>query len=419
MINWPEMALVQQKLHGLKVGDVRAATHEALHNLKLETSTTHGESVAVAVGSRGITQLPLIVCECLDFLKRHGLKPFIVPAMGSHGGNTIEGETSVLAGLGIDESSMKVPIKATTDVVKVGELEPGIPILMDSCAAQADHIVVINRVKPHTKFHGITESGITKMLTLGLSKGKGAGIYHRAAIKHTFSILQSAARYLLKRHSVLFGLAIVEDGYKDTARICAVEPKDWIQTEHSLLEEARRIMPRIPFDPIDILIIDEIGKDISGIGMDSNVTGRHRDIVGDFFEAPHAKRIFVRGLSSKTSGNGNGIGLADVTTQRLVDNLDLKKTYTNAITAISPEKAAIPIHFQTDRECLEACFDTIGMIDPEQARIVHIKNTLSLAGMSVSRPLGAEVVSNPNVSLSGSWETMTFDEQGNLDGLIA
>ena len=413
------MGLVQQKLHALKIGDVRTATHKALQKLKLETSATRGESVAVAVGSRGISQIPLIVCECLDFLKEHDFKPFIVPAMGSHGGNTTEGEISVLAGLGIDESSMKTPIKATTEVVKVGELEAGIPILMDSFAARADHIVVINRIKPHTKFHGLTESGITKMLTLGLSKGKGAGVYHRAAIKHTFTILQTAARYLLKRHSVLFGLAIVEDGYKDTARICAVEPKDWIQTEHSLLKEARRIMPRIPFDPIDILIIDEIGKDISGIGMDSNITGRHRDIVGDFFEAPHAKRIFVRALSSKTNGNGNGIGLADVTTQRLVENLDLKKTYTNAITAISPEKAAIPIHFQTDRECLEACLNTIGMIDPEQARIVHIKNTLSLGCMSVSRALEAEVASNPKVTLSGSWETMAFDEQDNLNGLIA
>jgi hypothetical protein len=411
---FPEMALVAQKLRAQKHQDISDAVKKALQSLELEMSAKAGESVAVGVGSRGISQIPLIVYECVRFLKKEGLKPFIVPAMGSHGGNTTNGEISVLASLGITESSMGVPIDATSEVVEIGRLDIGVPILMDRCAATADHIVVINRVKPHTKFHGSIESGLTKMLTVGLAKGQGAGVYHRAAVQHTFAILEDAADRILKSRSVLFGLAILEDGYQDVARICAVRPKDWFEAERTLLKDARAMMPRIPFDLIDILIIDEIGKDISGIGMDSNVTGRHRDIVGNSFTAPHVKRIFVRDLSPGSKGNGNGIGLADVTTQRLVDALDLEKTYTNALTAISPEKVAIPMHFQTDRECLEACLNTIGLVKPDAARLIRIKNTLRLDTLLVSRALEGEVISNPDLQILGPWAPMGYDERGNL-----
>jgi hypothetical protein len=412
---FPEMALVAQKLCAQKNRDISDAVKEALQSLEPEISAKAGESVAVGVGSRGISHIPLIVYECVRFLKKEGLKPFIVPAMGSHGGNTTKGEISVLASLGITESSMGVPIDTTREVVEIGRLDIGVPILMDRCAATANHIVVINRVKPHTKFHGSIESGLTKMLTVGLGKGQGAGVYHRAAVQHTFAILEDAADRILKSRSVLFGLAILEDGYQDVARICAVRPKNWFEAERTLLKDARAMMPRIPFDLIDILIIDEIGKDISGIGMDSNVTGRHRDIVGNSFTAPHVKRIFVRDLSPGSKGNGNGIGLADVTTQRLVDALDLEKTYTNALTAISPEKVAIPMHFQTDRECLEACLNTIGPVKPDAARLIRIKNTLRLDTLLVSRALEGEVMSNPDLQLQAPWAPMGYDERGNLN----
>ena len=414
---FPEMALVAQKLHAQKSEDISAAVETALQGLQLEMSAKAGESVAVGVGSRGISRIPLIVHQCVTFLKKRGLKPFIVPAMGSHGGNTTNGEISVLAGLGITESSMGVPIDTAGEVVDIGRLDIGISILMDRCAAAADHIVIINRVKPHTKFHGSIESGLTKMLTIGLGMRQGAAVYHRAAVQHTFAILEDAAAHILNNRSVLFGLAILEDGYQDVARICAVKPKDWFETERTLLKDARFMMPGIPFDLIDILIIDEIGKDISGIGMDSNVTGRHRDIVGNSFAAPHVKRIFVRDLSPGSKGNGNGIGLADVTTQRLVDALDLEKTYTNALTAISPEKAAIPMHFQTDRECLKACFNTIGMVKADAARIIRIKNTLTLDNLMVSRALEGEIISNPDLQILGPWEPMRFNDRGDLKDL--
>lgn len=411
---FPEMTLIRQKLHAEKVEDVPASVGRALQDLNLASAAKPGESVAVAVGSRGISHIPVIVSECVKLLNDQGLRPFIVPAMGSHGGNTPEGELSVLDRLGINESIVGVPILAAEDVVEIGTLEIGTPILMDRGAAEADHIVVINRVKPHTKFEGPIESGLTKILTIGLGKGQGAARYHRAAVQHTFGILQDAARHILENRSVLFGLAILEDGYKNLSQTHAVRPENWFEAERTLLEKARSMMPRIPFDLIDILIVDEIGKDISGIGMDSNVTGRHRDIVGDFFAAPHVKRIFVRDLSPESDGNGNGIGLADVTTKRLVDALDLEKTYTNALTAISPEKAAIPMYFETDRECMEACLNTIGMIKPEAARVVRIKNTAALEMISVSRALEDDVVSNPDLLILKQWEPMDFDDTGNL-----
>jgi hypothetical protein len=411
----PEMVLVRQRLHAQKIEGVRSAVRKAIKTLDLKKFSKPGESVAIGVGSRSISQISKIIYESVRSLQELGLKPFIVPAMGSHGGNTPEGEASVLASLGITESSMGVPIEAGTDVVEIGQLDVGIPILMDRHTTLANHIVVVNRVKPHTKFHGSIESGLTKILTIGLGKGQGASLYHRAAVQHSFAILQDAARDVLGNRSILFGLGIVEDGYKNVAKISAVRPNNWFETERSLLEDARSMMPRIPFDPIDVLVIDEIGKNISGIGMDSNVTGRHRDIVGDFLTAPHVKRIFVRDLSAGSHGNGNGIGLADVTTQRLVDAIDVERTYTNAITAISPEKAAIPIHFRTDRECLEACLNTVGMVKPEEVRMVRIKDTLTLDQLWASRALEGEITSNRDLSAASPWEPLTFNDEENLE----
>jgi hypothetical protein len=413
-MNYPEMARVTQRLSKKAVGNLSSSVEVALEDIDLGSVAKPGDSVAIGVGSRGITQISTIVNETVHFLRKRGLDPFIVPAMGSHGGNTPEGQLAVLEHLGITEKTMGVPIKSGDGLVEFANLDVGLPVLMDEHAAHAQHIVVINRIKPHTKFRGPLGSGLTKMLTIGMGKGRGASRYHRAAVQYGFSILQEAARQLLKRCSVLFGLALLEDGYRQIAKVVTVTPDAWFDTEQGLLEEARSLMPTLPFDPIDILVIDEFGKNISGIGMDPHVTGRHRDIMGDYFTAPHAKRIFVRDLSVESDGNGNGIGLADVTTQRLVEALDLEKTYTNAVTAISPEKAALPIHFETDRQCLDVCLKTIGMVEPQEARIVRIKNTLTLDHLLVSKALEVETAAKSKLRIVSPWEPMAFDHDDNL-----
>jgi hypothetical protein len=346
-----------------------------------------------------------------------GLKPFIVPAMGSHGGATPDGQLNVLAKLGVTEEGMGVKIIADMDVTEVGRLSSGTRIYFSRYALQADHFVVINRVKPHTKFRADIESGLCKMLTIGLGKQKGASEFHRRAVKHSFGIIEEAAELLLAKSNMLFGLALLEDGYGDLARVEAVIPKGLIKHEKKLLKEARSMRGSIPFDCIDVLVIDFFGKNISGIGMDSNVTGRHRDIVGDFFTAPHAKRIFVRDLTPESDGNGTGIGLADVTTRRLVESLDLQKTYANTLTAISPEKAAIPIYLDTDRQALDACIQTAGLDSTPDARMVRIKDTASLELLQVSAALGAEVTANPNLEQLTPWGPIEFDSQGNLTAL--
>ena len=411
---FPKVALVRQKLISAPVTDVSAAADRALQSLQLVHRVKAKQTVAVAVGSRGISSLDAVVYGCIRFLKQVGLTPVIVPAMGSHGGATPEGQVKVLADLGITEEAMGVSIEADMAVRSVGSLPGGVRIYTSSRALEADHIVVVNRVKRHTKFRAPIESGLCKMLTIGLGKAEGAGEFHRRAVQQKFGIIEDAAGILLERGKVLFGLALLEDGHGMLARIEAVLPENMISTEKRLLKEATAMMATIPLDPVDILVVDQFGKDISGIGMDSNVTGRHRDISGDFCMAPHVKRIFVRELSPSSDGNGNGIGLADVTTTRLVKGLDLEKTYKNAITAISPEKAAIPIHFDSDGEALVVCARTCGLDNPAQARIVRIRDTKRLELLQVSEAFTGEVAANPSLEQVTAWEEMRFDTHGNL-----
>ena len=413
-INFPDTAIVKQALAASPIKDIPAAVMSSFAKLPfLDTSKT-GKTVAVAVGSRGISHIDRIVYHCLEFLKDRDLNPFIVPAMGSHGGATAEGQKAVLAKLGITPSTMGVPIHSEMDVVLLEKLNNRLNLYFSKRALEADHIIVINRVKPHTKFRADIESGLCKMLTIGLGKTAGATEFHQRAIKHSFSIIEEAAHVIIPRLNLLFGIALLEDGYGDLSRVEAILPSSIIRREKKLLQESSSMMGRIPFDGLDILIIDYLGKDISGIGMDANVTGRHRDIVGDFSISPHVKRIFVRDLSPASDGNANGIGLADVTTKRFVEAMDRQKTYVNSLAAISPEKAAIPVYFDTDRQSMEACARTIGTSSMEKVRIVRIKDTSSLQFLQVSKALEPDILSNPHMERITPWEPFQFDENDNL-----
>lgn len=411
---FPEMALVRQKMSKSDIRDVAGATQSALAAISVPCPPARGGSVAVAVGSRKIDGLREAVFHCLRFLESRGFRPFIVPAMGSHGGATPEGQSRVLAGYGVTEKEMGVPMVTDMDVVSIATHPLGFPVYLSKAATAADHVVLINRIKPHTKFKAPIESGLCKMMTVGLGKHRGAAEIHRQAVDHTFGIIESMAEIILKKLNILFGLALLEDGYGKLAHVSALTPETLIPDEKDLLEKAKAMMGRIPFDRVDILVVDQIGKDISGIGMDSNVTGRHRDIVGDTIVSPHVKRIFVRDLSPGSDGNANGIGLADFTTRRLVERMDREKTYVNSLAAISPEKAAIPVYFDTDRQCLAACAATCGRPEPHDLRVVRIKNTSSLEHLQVSRALETEVLGNDRLALVSSWQGLGFDEKGNL-----
>ena len=416
-VAFPQTALVRQQLHRAPIDSIEQQLHTKVGRLLDERSFRSGQTVAVGVGSRGISRLSEVVCETLHLLQKNGLKPFIVPAMGSHGGATAEGQRQVLENLGIGESVAGVPIAADMQTECIGQLADGTKLHLARKALEADHLVVINRVKLHTKFRAPIESGLCKMLTIGLGKAAGAGEFHRRAVHSSFGIIEEGARLVLERAGVLFGVALLEDGCGQLSRIEAVSPQRWIETEKTLLQEAAAMMGRIPFEHIDLLVVDEIGKDVSGIGMDSNVTGRHRDLVGDFYDAPFVKRIFVRDLTPATQGNANGIGLADATTTRLAKAVDREKTYQNAITAISPEKAAIPICFDTDREAVSVCIRTAGISDPQQTRMVRIRNTKRLDVMEVSAAFAEQIESSPDLALMTPWQPMEFDANGNLPPL--
>lgn len=411
---FPAVALVSQRLHHAPLEKLQEAVQNALDSLSVKSKTQRGESVAIAVGSRGIHRIDETTRLCVQYLSAIGLQPMIVPAMGSHGGATPKGQEEVLSKLGILESTIGAPIESSMATQTIGETVSGMEIPFSRAALQADHIVVINRVKPHTKFKADIESGLCKMLTVGLGKAVGAATYHRHAVGNSFDIIQEAATVILAKCPVLFGLALLEDGCGNLSHIELVHPETWIAQEKALLRQAYATASRIPFTHVDLLVVDYIGKNISGIGMDSKVTGRHRDITGDFFTAPHIKRIFARDLSPDSDGNGNGIGLADFTTDRLVAALDFQKTYANALAAISPEKAAVPVHFPSDRMVLEACAQSIGMESLRDARLVRIKNTASLGTLQISHTLEKEIQNNETLSLKTSWSSLEFDPKGNL-----
>jgi len=410
---YPEMAVVKQKLFSSKLHDLKGSLSAVLSGLP-DALIQKGDTVAIAVGSRGINRIDEVVRFCLQFLKTRGAQPFIIPAMGSHGGATADGQKLVLAKLGIIESSMQVPVVPDMDVECIGKLPCGLELFFSSRALEADHVILINRVKPHTKFRAEVESGLCKMMTIGMGKAEGAALFHRFAVDNGFGIIEDGARSILAQGRICFGLALLEDGYGQLSRIEALLPAEIIAREKKLLKDASKMMGRIPFDHLDILIVDTIGKSISGIGMDSNITGRHRDVTGDFYTAPHPRRVFVRDLMPGSDGNANGIGLADFTTHRLVKRIDMEKTYANALAAVSPEKAAIPMHFETDRAAIDACASGIGRESIGNARMVRIKSTADLELMQISRVLEREAIEHPDLDILSSWEPLLFDRNGNL-----
>jgi hypothetical protein len=397
-----------------KVENIGQAVEAELRKLSL-TSIKPGQRVAITGGSRGIADIADILKAVVEHIKSLDAQPFIFPAMGSHGGATAEGQIAVLEQLGITESYLDAPVLSSMEVTEIDRTTDDVPVFVDRNALAADHIVVINRIKSHTKFKGPIESGLMKMMAIGMGKLKGAEFYHKAAIQHTFPrIIMDAARMVIRRTPVLCALGIIENAYGNTSLVAAIKPDEIENKEKELLLFSKNLMAGLPFNDIDLLIVDEMGKDISGVGIDPNVTGRNRDLLGVFDHPVQVKRLFVRDLTAKSKGNAVGIGLADLTTQRLVDKIDYGATYKNCITGISLEKAAVPMHFETDRQAIEVGLGSMGLIPPENSKIVRIKNTHRLEMVQVSEAFADELQQRSDLEILGEPQSMEFEDNDNL-----
>ena len=383
-----------------------------------------GSRVAIAVGSRGIANLREIVSAVIRTLRQIGAEPFIVPAMGSHGGATPDGQTQVLAQYGITPESMSVPIDAQMDARQIGTSENGVDVYFSEAALAADGIVVINRIKPHTDFSGSLGSGLMKMIAIGLGKQCGAATCHAAAshLGHE-AVIRAVAKTALSEVRVLCGVAIVEDQNHQTAEMRVMRPESIAVEEEKLFVKASSLMPALPFEEVDLLIVDFMGKDVSGAGMDPNIIGRSVQgyacsLHPNGERKRHVSRIFVRELTPATNGNAIGIGLADFTTSRAVRRANWPVTYTNSLTAITPATAKIPIHFETDEECISRALASLALSPSSAPRILRIANTLSLTQLQASEAYFTEISKRPDLTVTRLARDMEFDTERNLLPLI-
>jgi hypothetical protein len=406
----PNVVRVRQQFDRRRLEDACGAVAGGLKRLDLAGRLRAGARIAITAGSRGINNLVAMTHAAADAVKSMGGQPFIVPSMGSHGGATDEGQKNLLADLGISEASMDCPVISSMAVEEIGRTRNGTPVYLDRNALRADGIIVINRVKPHTAFRGEIESGLCKMLAVGLGKHKGAQQMHRAGLGPT---LYEAARIILARAPVLAGVAVLENSLDETAEIHVVPPERFEETDRTLLKRAWQVLPRVPFDPLDVLVVDEMGKNISGTGMDNNVIGIGPRVGGKMeMGHPVVSTIVVLGLTPETHGNANGVGLADITTERLVDSIDYKATYTNVLTTRLWSAGRLPVIMETDREAVEVA---VGEISPELVRLVRIQNTLHLEELEISEALLPEAEKGGLAVVRGP-HRLEFDAAGRLCG---
>ena len=417
----PRMYRIRQTFDTPRLADVAGEVRRQMTTLELDRRVQPGQTVAITVGSRGVANVALITREIVQHFVALGAKPFVVPAMGSHGGATAAGQRALIESFGVTEGFLGCPIKATMETVIIDQTPQGIAVHFDKFASEADHVFIANRVKPHTMFVGPIESGLHKMMLIGLGKHAGAVNYHRAIKSFTFlEIIRAVADVVVQRCRVLGGLGLVENAFEETALVEAVPVERFYERECVLLEKARAWMPRLPLNDIDLLVVDEIGKEISGTGMDTNIVGRKfNDHAATADDATNCRRIFIRGLTEKTHGNATGIGLAEFTNRRTVEALDRESTTVNCVTAGHVTAAMIPVHFDTDREVVVTALKTLGLTEPPAARVVQIKNTLHLEEMLVSEACLPQLQDHPRVTIQSGPVDWEFDSVGNLVDVMA
>ncbi|BFK88430.1 lactate racemase domain-containing protein [Pseudoflavonifractor gallinarum] len=410
----PKMVKIKEKFDDtcIPVDQIHDTVFEQLGQKKLEGMIKPGMRIAITVGSRGISNIPLIVRSIADFVKSQGGQPFVVPAMGSHGGATAEGQRAVIEGYGVTEEAIGCPILSSMETVEIGHTEEGQPVRMDKNAYEADGIIVCGRIKPHTGFRGPYESGLMKMMAIGLGKQAGAEIIHQDGFGHFKKNIPMFGTVILRNSKVICGLALVENAYDHTREIVGLTPDEIITEEPVILQRAKSYMPRILFDSCDVLIVDEIGKNISGDGMDPNISGR--------FPTPYAtggidaQRVVVLDLTKESHGNACGIGLADVTCMRLFEKFDKEATYPNAITNTVTGELKIPMIMYNDKQAIQLGIKSCNEIDRAHPRVIRIKNTMQIETIEISEGMLEEAAQNPDIEILTQPEEMHFNEQDNL-----
>ncbi|MGM0887427.1 MAG: lactate racemase domain-containing protein [Bacillota bacterium] len=406
-IQLPKMVKVRQKFRTPHIADVAGEVKTAIKEAGVLSRVNEDDRVAIAVGSRGVADLPTLVRETVAAVKEAGGNPFIVPAMGSHGGATAEGQIDVLLQLGISEEAVGAPIRSSMEVIKLDELPNGLPVYIDKLAYESDKIIVINRIKPHTAFRGPVESGLMKMITIGLGKQKGAEAAHAYSFKYMAEHVPEMAKVSLSKAPIIFGLASIENAYDKPAKIVAVPAKDLEVVEPGLLLEAKSLMPKIHFDSMDVLIVNELGKDISGDGMDPNITGNFATPFAT--GGPDVKRTVVLGLTEKTHGNANGIGMADMTTKAVMNEIKWEKGYANALTSTVTDVVKLPMFLDTQELAVKAAIKTCNAFDLNKVRIVRIKNTLEIGEIWISESMMEEALKNKDIEILSDPEDLALD----------
>jgi len=406
------MVKVRQYFERPLIKDVEAELIKKLYEKDVLSKIKPGQSVAITAGSRGITNLPFLIKILVREIKKVGGVPFVFPAMGSHGGATAEGQKDMLAGMGITEEYVGAPIRATMETVQVGVSENGLPVYVDKYAYEADAIVIINRIKPHVAFRGRYESGLMKMITIGIGKQKGADICHELGFGRMAENIPAIARVVLEKTNLIFGVGLLENAYHETCRIEVLRNDEIEKEEPALQEEAKRLAPRIYFDSLDVAIVDEIGKDISGTGFDTNVLGRYHTPYAS--GGPQITRIAVLDITDRSHGNGNGLGILDFTTKRAFDKFSFEHSYPNSLTSTVPLSVKIPMVLKNDRQAIQAAIKTCNILHKENVRMVRIKNTVSLDEIEVSENLLDEVRENKYLEIVSEPYELIFNEKGNL-----
>jgi len=410
----PRMVKVRQSFDRPVVADPERELVDRLRAKGVLSRVRKGMSIAVTVGSRGIANQPLMVKTLIRELKAAGAEPFIIPAMGSHAGATAAGQRGMLEGMGFTEEAMGAPIRASMDTVVIGTTANGLPVNIDRYASEADGIVIINRIKPHVAFRGPYESGLMKMMAIGLGKQRGADICHELGFGKMAENIPAIGKVVLDSGRVLFAVGSIENAYHETCRIEVLEPEEIAAEEPKLQAEAKRLSPKLHFDSLDVLIIDEIGKDISGTGFDTNIVGRyHTPFISG---GPSITRVAVLDITDVSHGNGNGLGIVDFTTRRAYGKFDFENTYPNSLTSTVPMSVKIPMVLKSDKQAMQAAVKTCNILDKSKARFVRIKNTVSLGEIEVSENLLDEVRANPYLTIVAGLEpaAFDFDEAGNL-----